>query len=232
VIQQKVSNKSLHWIFTPLRSMKTSELNVSPHENSNSPKRENYQGQEMEIGKTLYVTNRNDWRNWLKEHYKSEKEIWLIYYKKGAKKPRIPYNVAVEEALCFGWIDSIVKKLDQERTVQRYSRRKSKSNYSQTNKERLKRLIKQGKVIPKVLGSLSKVDLDNFEYSDDILQAIRENKQAWENYQKYSDSYRRIRVAYIDTGRKRPGELEIRLENFIQKTEKDKQFGFGIKDYY
>ena len=186
----------------------------------------------MEITKTLYVTNRDEWWNWLKEHYKSEKEIWLIYPRKATKKPRIPYNVAVEEALCFGWIDSIIKNLDQERTVQRFSRRKAKSDYSQTNKERLKRLIKQGKVIPEVLDSLSKVDLDNFEYPDDILRAIRENKQAWENYQKYSESYRRIRVAYIDMGRKRPGEFEKRLKNFIQKTEKDQQFGYGIEDYY
>ena len=186
----------------------------------------------MEITKTLYVTNRDEWQNWLKEHYNSEKEIWLIYPRKATKKSRIPYNVAVEEALCFGWIDSIIKKLDQERTVQRFSRRKSKSNYSQTNKERLKRLIKQGKVIPEVLDSLSKVDLDNFEYPDDILRAIRESKQAWENFQKYAESYRRIRVAYIDTGRKRPGEFEKRLKHFIQKTEKDKQFGYGIEDYY
>jgi len=183
--------------------------------------------------RTLYVTNRDEWRNWLQRHYNSdEKEIWLIYPRKATKKPRIPYNVAVEEALCFGWIDSIVKKLDQERTVQRFSRRKSNSNYSQTNKERLKKLIKQGKVIPEILDSLSKVDLDNFEYPDDILRAIRENKQAWENYQKYSESYRRIRVAYIDTVRKRPGKFEKRLQNFIQKTAKDNQFGYGIEDYY
>jgi uncharacterized protein YdeI (YjbR/CyaY-like superfamily) len=187
---------------------------------------------EMEITKTLYVTSRDEWRNWLEAHYNSEKEIWLIYPLKDAKKPRIPYNVAVEEALCFGWIDSIIKKLDQERNVQRFSPRKSKSNYSQTNKERLKRLIEQGKVIPEVLDSLSEVDLENFDYPIDILTVIRENKQAWKNYQKYSESYRRIRVAYIDLGRKRPGEFEKRLQHFIRKTEKDQQFGFGIEDYY
>ena len=186
----------------------------------------------MEIGKTLYVTNRNDWRNWLEEHYRSEKEIWLIYYKKSAKKPRIPYSIAVEEALCFGWIDSVIKKLDDERNVQRFSPRKAKSDFSQTNKERLKRLIKQGKVIPEELESLSEVDLDKFVFPIDIMNSIRENRLAWENFEKYSESYRRIRVAYIDAGRKRPGEYEKRLKNFILKTEKDKQFGFGIEDYY
>ena len=186
----------------------------------------------MEISNTLYIVNRSEWRNWLEDHYKSEKEIWLIYYLKEADKPRIPYNDAVEEALCFGWIDSIIKKLDQERNVQRFSQRITKSEYSQTNKERLKRLIKQGKVKREVLASLQEVDLDAFEYPADIMAALRENKQAWENYQKYSESYQRIRIAYIDDGRKRPGEFEKRLKHFIKMTEKNKQFGFGIEDYY
>lgn len=186
----------------------------------------------MEITKTLYVINRDEWRKWLKENYQNEKEIWLIYPLKATKKPRIPYNVAVEEALCFGWIDSIIKKLDQDHTVQRFSPRRAKGNISQTNKERLKRLIGQRKIMPEVLESLSTVDLEKFEYPDDILGAIQENNQAWKNYQRYSESYRRIRIAYIDSGRKRSGEFEKRLKNFIQKTEKDKQFGYGIEDYY
>ena len=88
----------------------------------------------MEIAQTLYVTNRDDWRAWLEKNSHSEKEVWLVYYRKEAEKPRIPYNDAVEEALCFGWIDSINKKLDEERNVQRFSPRRPKSEYSQTNK--------------------------------------------------------------------------------------------------
>jgi uncharacterized protein YdeI (YjbR/CyaY-like superfamily) len=186
----------------------------------------------MEITKTLHVTNRAEWRNWLEEHFKDEKEIWLVYYRKGVGKPRIPYNDAVEEALCFGWIDSINKKLDQERTVQRFSPRRSKSEYSQTNKERLKKLIKQGKVIPEVINNLREIDLDEFDYAEDIMTAIRRNKEAWKNFQIFSGSYQRIRIAYIDGARKRPGEFEKRLKNFIKKTEQGKQFGFGIEDYY
>ena len=186
----------------------------------------------MEIGKTLYVTNREDWRNWLEEHYKSETEIWLVYYRKDTGKPRIPYNDAVEEALCYGWIDSINKSVDEKKSVQRFSPRKPKSKYSQTNKERLKKLIKQGKVISEVLNTLREVDLEGFEYPIDIMTAISENKKVWENYQKYSGAYQRIRIAYINAGRKRPGEYEKRLKHFIRMTEKDKQFGFGIEDYY
>ena len=186
----------------------------------------------MEISKTLYVTKREEWRNWLEENYKNEGEIWLVYYRKKTGIPRIPYNDAVEEALCYGWIDSINKSMSDEKYAQRFNPRKPKSEYSQTNKERLKKLVKQGKVISEVLESLRKVDLEEFEYPADIMKAINENEKSWENYQKYSGPYRRIRIAYIDDGRKRPGEYEKRLNHFIRMTVQDKQFGFGIEEYY
>ncbi len=105
----------------------------------------------MEITQTLYVTDPGEWRAWLEAHYKTEGEIWLVYYKKHTGKPRITYNDAVEQALCFGWIDSIVKKLNDERTAQRFSPRKPKSGYSQANIERLRYLVTQGKVVNEVL---------------------------------------------------------------------------------
>ncbi len=186
----------------------------------------------MDVTKTLYVTNREDWRNWLEEHYRSAVEIWLVFYRKQTGQPRIPYNDAVEEALCFGWIDSIVKNLDQERYAQRFTPRTRQSKFSQTNKERLKKLIERGKVMPEVLASLGDVGVEDFEYPTDIMAAIRENKQAWESFQRYSGSYQRIRIAYIDGARNRPGEYEKRLKHFIRMTEQDKQFGFGIEDFY
>lgn len=186
----------------------------------------------MEITKTLHVSDRRAWRGWLKEHYKTEKEIWLIYYRKETGKPRIPYNDAVEEALCFGWIDSTVKKLDEERFAQRFSPRKPRSTYSQTNKERLRRLIEQGKVMDDVLAGLGNTLDEPFEIPPDILEALKANEQAWANFQRYSNRYQRIRIAFIDGARNRPKEFEKRLRYFIEMTEKDKQFGFGIETYY
>ncbi len=187
----------------------------------------------MEISKTLHVTNRKDWRAWLRKNHKTEKEIWLVYYKKGTGKLRIEYNDAVEEALCFGWIDSIVKTLDKESTVQRFSPRKPKAKYSQANKERLRSLVEQGKVIKEVLDSLGAVLTEKFEFPPDILKAIQVNKEAWKNFQKFSDSYKRIRIAFIDGARKRPEEFKKRLRHFIEMTEKDKMFGFGgIEKHY
>lgn len=187
----------------------------------------------MKITKTLYVADKKDWREWLKRHYRTEKEIWVVYYKKGSGKPRIPYNDAVEEALCFGWIDSSVKSIDKEKYAQRFSPRNPKSPYSQANKERLKRLIKEGKVAQDILGTLGNLFNESYSIPRDILKEIRGNKDAWKNFQKFSDGYKRIRVAFIDGVRNRPDEFKKRLNYFISMTAKNKQFGFGgIEKYY
>jgi uncharacterized protein YdeI (YjbR/CyaY-like superfamily) len=187
----------------------------------------------MEITKTLHVTNRRDWRSWLRKHYKTEKEIWLVSYRKETGKTRVLYNDAVEEALCFGWIDSTFKTLDQERTAQRFTPRKTKSGYSQANKERLKALVKEGKVIKDVADTLGDILNEKFVIPEDILKAIKANREAWKNFQKFSDSYQRIRVAYIDGARKRPEEFKKRLRHFIEMTEKNKQIGYGgIEKHY
>lgn len=188
---------------------------------------------QMEVTKTLHVTNRKDWRKWLREHYKTEKEIWLVYYKKETGQPRIAYNDAVEEALCFGWIDSTFKTLDKERTAQRFSPRKPKSLYSPANKERLRNLVKRRKVIKEVRETLAGILDEKLKIPEDILNAIKANKQAWKHFQKFSDPYKRIRIGFIEGARKRPDEFKKRLHYFIKMTEKNKQYGFGgIEKHY
>jgi uncharacterized protein YdeI (YjbR/CyaY-like superfamily) len=187
----------------------------------------------VKISHTLHVTDRKAWRAWLRAHHKTEKEIWLVYYKKATGKPRIQYNDAVEEALCFGWIDSIVKSLDAERSAQRFSPRQPKARYSQANKERLRALLARGKVIKSVRDSLGEVLNEKFEIPADILKALRANKTAWRNFQKFSPAYQRIRVAFIDGARKRPAEFQKRLRHFIKMTEQNKLIGFGgIEKHY
>ena len=102
----------------------------------------------MEIGETLYVTNRDDFRKWLIQNHQTKKEIWLIQYKKAAKKPSIHYVEAVEEAICFGWIDGFEKSMDSERYATRFSPRREKSNWTNTNKERARRMIAEGRMTP------------------------------------------------------------------------------------
>ena len=187
----------------------------------------------MDIGKTLYVNNRKDWHIWLEANFNTEKEIWLIYPAKNSGKPRIQYNDAVEEALSFGWIDSIVKRFDENSSAQRFSPRNPDSKYSQANQERLKWLVKTRRLHPSVRESVEQLLGTEFVFPTDIIQAIETNKKAWENYQKFSPAYKRIRIAYINSARSRPDEFKKRLSNFIKKTEKNKLIGFGgIEKYY
>ncbi len=183
--------------------------------------------------KTLYVTNRKDWRAWLEKHFDKESEIWLVYPKKSSGKPRIEYNEAVEEALCFGWIDSQVKSVDENNSAQRFSPRKPNSSFSQANKERLKWLYRKGLLSPSILDTARKIIEEKFVFPTDILEAIKSDKKAWENYKKFSETYQRIRIAYIEGARKRPEEFRRRLNNFIEKCRANKQIGFGgIEKYY
>jgi len=175
----------------------------------------------------LHITTRTEWRNWLKKNFKTESEAWLVYHKKGTSKPRIQYNDAVEEAICFGWIDSIVRKLDDKSIIQRFSRRSLKSKYSQANKVRLRSLVKEKKVHKEVLESLGAILKEKYVMPNDIILSIKTNRLAWKNFQKYSPQYQEIRIAFIDGARKRPNEFSKRLNYFIKMTEENKVIGFG-----
>lgn len=100
----------------------------------------------MEIGETIYVTTREEFRAWLEENHRLKKEIWLIQYKKVTKRPSLPYAEAVEEAICFGWIDGFEKGMDGDRYATRFTRRRPKSNWTDTNIERARRMIEEGKM--------------------------------------------------------------------------------------
>lgn len=181
----------------------------------------------------LYVSNRKEWRRWLENNFDTAKEIWLVYPKKASDKPRIVYNDAVEEALCFGWIDSTIKTLDEENSRQRFTPRNPKSSYSQQNRERLKWLLEHNLVHDSMVEAAKKVTSEKFVFPKDILKEISNDKEAWKNYNQFSDAYKRIRIAYIEGARKRPEEFRKRLKHFIAKTRENKQIGFGgIEKYY
>ena len=95
----------------------------------------------MEIGQTLRVTTRQEFRSWLRKNHATKKEIWLIQYKKGTGKPTLNYVEAVEEAICFGWIDGFERSMDSERYATRFTPRRAKSNWTETNKERARKMI-------------------------------------------------------------------------------------------
>lgn len=166
-------------------------------------------------------------------NFDKEKEIWLIFPNKASGKPRLLYNDAVEEALCFGWIDSTVKKYDSVSSAQRFSPRNPQSGYSQPNKERLRWLSKKKKLHPSVQAIVGSLLEEEFVFPPDIIKRLKVDQEVWQNYRNFSLAYQRIRVAYIDAARKRPQEFEKRLRNFIEKTRQNKRIGFGgIEKYY
>ena len=186
----------------------------------------------MEITETVYAVARDEWRAWFEANYDSKSEIWLVSWHKDTGRPSVPYNDAVEEALCFGWIDSTVKAFDSESSAQRYTPRRSGSPYSQVNKERLARLIETGKVIPSVLEAVVDESPEDYEIPDDVLFALKADEDAWRFFSSTSPSYQRIRSAYVETARSRPAEFEKRLKRLVEKSVQGKQFGYGIEDFY
>ena len=183
---------------------------------------------------TFYTSEREKWREYLEAHFETAKEIWFVFPTKDAGEPGLSYNDAVEEALCFGWIDSTIKHIDPLHRAQRFTPRRKGSAYSQPNIERLIWLDAQGRIHPKVRESVLPVITAPFVFPEDILDALRADETVWKNYQQFSEPYRRIRVAYIDAARKRPQEFQKRLRNFIEKTRKNQIImGYGgVEKYY
>ncbi|SDB79425.1 MULTISPECIES: YdeI/OmpD-associated family protein [Bacteroides] len=181
-----------------------------------------------------YFENREDWRKWLADNFENANDVWFVFPSKSSGEKSVTYNDAVEEALCFGWIDSTIKALDKEHKIQHFTPRNPKSSYSQANKERLKWLLEHNMIHPDWEDNIRKVLSAPFVFPNDIIGKLKEDKTVWENYQQFSDAYRRIRIAYIEAARKRPEEFEKRLNNFINKTKENKMIkGFGgIEKYY
>jgi uncharacterized protein YdeI (YjbR/CyaY-like superfamily) len=191
----------------------------------------------MNIGKTLYAKNRKQWRSWLAKHHRTSSEIWLVYYKKESGKQRIPYNDAVEEALCYGWIDSTLKPIDRERYAQRFSPRRKNSVLSEMNKERVRRLVRARKMTAFGLASIRHHmekgrtpaspghGLKKFKLPKDILEKLRKDPVVWRNFLAFPKHYKHIRVGWIDAARHRPETFKVRLRYFIRMTAKNKKFG-------
>ena len=126
----------------------------------------------MEI-ETFCPTSRKAWRAWLAENHESKQSIWLIYYKKQSAIPSITYSEAVDEALCFGWIDSLKKKLDEDRSIQFFCKRKPKSVWSKINKAKVKSLIDQGLM---TTSGFKSIEVANQNGSWTILDEVEELK--------------------------------------------------------
>jgi uncharacterized protein YdeI (YjbR/CyaY-like superfamily) len=182
----------------------------------------------------LAASKRAEWRAWLRRNHKTAREVWLVFAKAHTGRPRVAYNDAVEEALAFGWIDSTVRRLDQDRYAQRFTPRRPGSAYSEANLVRLRALAAKGRIIPEVLERVGPLLAEKpLVIPPDILAPIKADRGTWKNFRAFSDAYKRIRIGYIEGARGRPEEFARRLGHFLRMTKANRLIGFGgIRKHY
>lgn len=180
--------------------------------------------------KTFHAKTRKEWRKWLEKNHQSEKSVWLIIYKKESDIPSVYYPEAVDEALCFGWIDSKPNKRDDNSYYQFFAKRNSKSNWSKANKQKVAKLIKQGLMQPvgfemieiaKQNGTWTALDeVENLLIPDDLQELFSSNKTAFENWGNFPPSSKRIILEWI-LNAKKPETRQKRIEETVALAEKD-----------
>lgn len=183
--------------------------------------------------KYVYFKTREQWRDWLSENFETKKEIYFVFPTISSGETGVSYNDAVEEALCFGWIDGVAGTLDKTHQLRRFTPRRKNSPYSRLNIERLIYLKSQNMIHPKIESDVTKIIEKPFKFPKDIINKIKKDEEAWENYNSFTDSYKRIRISYINDARNRPEEFKKRLNSFIKNTKQNKIItGYGGTDKY
>jgi len=185
--------------------------------------------------KQLYFSSSQEWREWLKHYHDKETEVWLIFFKKDTGKPSIEYELAVEEALCFGWIDSIIKKIDEAKYARKFTPRKDNSKWSELNKKRVAKLIKSKRMnqiglakieAAKRNGRWDKPDNPNllFKIPVEFNEALEQNRKAKANFEQLAATYQMQYIVWISIA-KQPETKEKRIKESIELLEKDKKLG-------
>ncbi|MGE0090543.1 MAG: YdeI family protein [Bacteroidales bacterium] len=179
---------------------------------------------------TLFCKHRDEWRLWLEKNHTTASEIWLVYMKKHTKKQSVAYVEAVEETLCFGWIDSLVKSIDSESYIQKYTPRKNNSIWSLVNKKRVEKMIREKKMTK---AGLEKVEIakengnwenaysskQNFETPDEFTEALKNNSIANSFFNKLSPSHQNTYIGYIVTTKRSETRIS-RIKKVIGLLEK------------
>src|SRR5439155_534136 len=152
----------------------------------------------MKLGVTLDVPTRAAWRAWLLRNHARKKEIWLVYHAKASGGSSISYNDSVDEAICFGWIDSTVKKLGARSRAQRFTPRREGSPISEMNKARARRLVREGRMTAAGRTALgSALRRDPLVVAPDVRRALRAEPGASERFERLPVPYKRIRLGFI-----------------------------------
>jgi len=164
--------------------------------------------------KQIYVSSRVQWRSWLAEnHDKAESGIWLVFFKRQTGRPSIEYEESVEEALCFGWIDSIIKRIDEEKYCRKFTPRKSGSRWSNTNRKRAENVIKEGRMTEFGLAKIEAAKRSgswekdprpviNMDIPSDLSEALERNRKAKDFFEKLAPTYQKHFIGWIVTARR------------------------------
>lgn len=185
--------------------------------------------------KQLYVADRDQWRDWLSTHHAMETGIWLVFHKKETRKSTLEYEAAVEEALCFGWIDGVIKKIDDARYARKFTPRRLTSGWSALNKKRAERMIQQGKMTQAGMAKIKAAkksglwDKDprpeiSFEVPPELAKALARNKKAKESFERLAPSHRRNYIAWIAVAKKDQTK-QRRVAESIALLEKGEKLG-------
>lgn len=178
----------------------------------------------MEIENLIRVKTRQELRDWLEEHSSTERFCWVIVSM--AEQPGvIRYLDAVEEALCFGWIDGTKKKISETEVAQRLSPRRKKSNWTELNKERVRRLEHLGLMKEEGRRILPDMRPESFTIDKEIESRLKEDDQVYQNFLSFPELYRRIRIDTIQSYQNEPDLFNKRLDKFIENTRENKMYG-------
>ncbi len=183
----------------------------------------------------LYFANRGEWRAWLEANHATAKEVWLVIYKKHTGQLGLSYEEAVEEALCFGWIDGLLHRIDDEKYALRYSPRKKGSIWSEVNKRRVRKLIKQGRMTEAGLAKIRDAKANGewraarlrenvTNLPDDLAQALKTNRPAWHNFERLAPSHKKQFIYWI-TSAKTDVTRRKRIHETIRLVAENKKLG-------
>ena len=172
----------------------------------------------VEITDTFFAEDRETWRGWLLENHTSRKEIWLILYKKHTKEKCVSYEEAVEEAVCFGWIDGIMKRIDDRKHTIRFSPRRKGSVWSEANLKRAERMMDQGKMMSSGLEIYEQRDPQKSPPSAPyrgkeipapgfIEKKLMEDPEVWEIFKSLPPSHKNMYIGWISTAKKEETKL-------------------------
>ena len=187
----------------------------------------------MQITQTFTAPDRVTWHAWLAEHGDQESEVWLVYYKAGTGKPSISYNDSLEEALCFGWVDSLIQKIDEEKYARKFTPRKAGSKWSELNKHLVLKLIQENRMTK---AGLAKVDFPISEAQavrpkrpelplpEWLKAGLMANSLAWKNFQRLAPSHQRNYIGWISAAKKEETR-QRRIQEAIVMLEKNEKLG-------